>query len=78
MLRWLTAGESHGPSLVAILEGMPAHVRVTTEDIAEGVRYAADHDAGGLLRRTGGTPPTCLVLALEVGGGECMVHWMDG
>ena len=30
MLRWLTAGESHGPSLFAILEGMPAHVRVTT------------------------------------------------
>jgi chorismate synthase len=35
MLRWLTAGESHGPSLVAILEGLPAHVEVTTEDIAE-------------------------------------------
>ena len=35
MLRWLTAGESHGPSLVAILEGMPAHVRVTTDDIAQ-------------------------------------------
>jgi len=35
MLRWLTAGESHGPSLVAILEGLPAHVRVTTDDIAD-------------------------------------------
>jgi chorismate synthase len=35
MLRWLTAGESHGPSLVAILEGMPAHVRITTGDVAE-------------------------------------------
>ncbi len=34
MLRWLTAGESHGPSLTAILEGLPAHVQVTTEDIA--------------------------------------------
>ncbi|HWM38563.1 MAG TPA: chorismate synthase [Streptomyces sp.] len=34
MLRWLTAGESHGPSLVAILEGLPAHVEITTEDIA--------------------------------------------
>ena len=33
MLRWLTAGESHGPSLVAVLEGLPAHVRVTTADI---------------------------------------------
>ena len=35
MLRWLTAGESHGPSLVAILEGLPAHVEVTTTDIAD-------------------------------------------
>jgi chorismate synthase len=35
MLRWLTAGESHGPSLVAILEGLPAHVRVTTADIQD-------------------------------------------
>jgi chorismate synthase len=35
MLRWLTAGESHGPSLVAILEGLPAHVRVTTDDISD-------------------------------------------
>jgi len=34
MLRWLTAGESHGPSLVAILEGLPAHVRVTSDDVA--------------------------------------------
>ncbi|HEY0902581.1 MAG TPA: chorismate synthase [Marmoricola sp.] len=35
MLRWLTAGESHGPSLVAILEGLPAHVQVTSADISE-------------------------------------------
>jgi chorismate synthase len=35
MLRWLTAGESHGPGLVAILEGVPAHVRVTSHDIVE-------------------------------------------
>ncbi|HEX3932111.1 MAG TPA: chorismate synthase [Nocardioides sp.] len=35
MLRWLTAGESHGPALVAVLEGLPAHVAVTTDDIAE-------------------------------------------
>jgi len=32
-LRWLTAGESHGPELVAILEGLPAGVPVTTEDV---------------------------------------------
>lgn len=31
MLRWLTAGESHGPGLVAILEGLPAGVTVTTD-----------------------------------------------
>ena len=35
MLRWLTAGESHGPSLVAILEGLPAGVALTTEDLAD-------------------------------------------
>lgn len=34
MLRWLTAGESHGPALVAILEGLPAGVEVTSADIA--------------------------------------------
>ena len=33
MLRWLTAGESHGPALVAILEGLPAGVAVTTADL---------------------------------------------
>jgi chorismate synthase len=35
MLRWLTAGESHGPELVAILEGMPAGVPVTTADVQD-------------------------------------------
>jgi chorismate synthase len=35
MLRWLTAGESHGPALVALLEGVPAHVRVTRADIVD-------------------------------------------
>jgi chorismate synthase len=35
MLRWLTAGESHGPALVAILEGLPAHVAITSDDIAQ-------------------------------------------
>ena len=33
MLRWLTAGESHGPALVAIAEGLPAHIAITTEEI---------------------------------------------
>ena len=33
-MRWLTAGESHGPALVAILEGVPAGVEVTSADVA--------------------------------------------
>lgn len=35
MLRWLTAGESHGPELVAVLEGLPAGVPVTTESVQD-------------------------------------------
>ncbi|MFL6164622.1 MAG: chorismate synthase [Jatrophihabitantaceae bacterium] len=34
MLRWMTAGESHGPALVAIMEGLPAGVAVTSEQVA--------------------------------------------
>ena len=33
MLRWLTAGESHGPELVAVLEGLPAGVPISRESI---------------------------------------------
>jgi chorismate synthase len=33
MLRWLTAGESHGQELVAVLEGLPAGVPVSTDDV---------------------------------------------
>jgi len=33
MLRWLTAGESHGPALIGVLEGLPAGVRVTGDDL---------------------------------------------
>ena len=60
MLRWLTAGESHGPALVAILEGVPAHVAITTDDIADalarrrlgkgrGARMAFEQDRVTLL-----------------------------
>ncbi len=35
MLRWLTAGESHGPSLTAIVEGLPAGVEVSTVDVQD-------------------------------------------
>ncbi|KJS57172.1 chorismate synthase [Streptomyces rubellomurinus subsp. indigoferus] len=34
-MRWLTAGESHGPALVATLEGLPAGVPVTTAVVAD-------------------------------------------
>ena len=34
MLRYLTAGESHGPALVAVLDGLPAGVQVTTRDLS--------------------------------------------
>jgi chorismate synthase len=33
MLRWLTAGESHGPELIAVLEGLPAGVPVSLDAI---------------------------------------------
>ena len=56
MLRWLTAGESHGPALVAVLEGLPAGVAVTSADLAHdlarrrlghgrGARMAFEQDA---------------------------------
>lgn len=33
MLRYLTAGESHGKAIIAVLEGMPANLKVSSEDI---------------------------------------------
>ena len=33
MLRWQTAGESHGEALVAMIEGLPAGVRITSGDV---------------------------------------------
>lgn len=33
MLRWLTAGESHGPALVAVLDGVPAGIEITSADL---------------------------------------------
>jgi chorismate synthase len=32
-LRFTTAGESHGPGLIALLEGLPAGLRLAPEDI---------------------------------------------
>lgn len=35
MVRWLTAGESHGPALVTIAEGLPAGIEITTAQVAD-------------------------------------------
>jgi chorismate synthase len=51
MLRWLTAGESHGPALVAVLEGLPAHVRITTDDVAAALaRRRLGHGRGARMK----------------------------
>jgi chorismate synthase len=50
MLRWLTAGESHGPALVAILEGLPAGVRTSTAEVAEALlRRRAGYGRGARM-----------------------------
>ena len=81
MVRWLTAGESHGAALVAIIEGLPAGIEVTTADIGEdlrrrrlgagrGARMAFEQDEvrvlGGVRHgRSLGSP-----IAIEVGNSE--------
>ena len=51
MLRWLTAGESHGPLLVAILEGLPAHVSITTDDLRDALaRRRLGHGRGARMK----------------------------
>ncbi|HEX3705215.1 MAG TPA: chorismate synthase [Mycobacteriales bacterium] len=50
MLRWLTAGESHGPALVAVLEGLPAGTPITTKEIAaELLRRRAGYGRGARM-----------------------------
>jgi chorismate synthase len=50
VLRWLTAGESHGPALVAVLEGLPAGVRITTDELADALaRRRAGHGRGARM-----------------------------
>jgi len=81
MLRWLTAGESHGPALMAVLEGLPAGVEVTSKDIqaalarrrlgyGRGARMSFEADeleiVGGIRHgRTLGSP-----VALRIGNSE--------
>jgi chorismate synthase len=81
MMRWLTAGESHGPALVAVLEGLPASTAITTKEIAaellrrragygRGARMSFEQDevelTGGVRHgRTLGSP-----IAIRVGNTE--------
>ena len=81
MLRWLTAGESHGPELVAILEGLPAGVPVPLDSIradlarrrlgyGRGSRQKFEQDelalSGGVVQgRSIGSP-----IALRIGNTE--------
>jgi len=81
VLRWLTAGESHGPALVAVLDGVPAGIEVTSSDLARdlarrrlgygrGARMSFEQDeieiVGGLRHgRTLGSP-----IAIRIGNTE--------
>jgi chorismate synthase len=51
VLRWLTAGESHGPALVAIVEGVPAGVHVTRADVVDELaRRRGGHGRGARMK----------------------------
>ena len=51
VLRWITAGESHGPALVAVLEGMVAGVEITSKEIAaELARRRLGHGRGARMK----------------------------
>jgi chorismate synthase len=51
MLRFLTAGESHGPSLIAILEGMPAGLSITPDIIDKELeRRQKGYGSGGRMK----------------------------
>src|ERR687894_2792374 len=50
-LRFTTAGESHGPALVAVLEGLPAGLELTPEDIDRDLaRRQLGHGRGGRMK----------------------------
>jgi chorismate synthase len=50
MVRWLTAGESHGLALLAIIEGLPAGIEITTQDIVDELaRRRAGHGRGARM-----------------------------
>jgi chorismate synthase len=48
VLRWLTAGESHGPQLTVVIEGVPAGLELTAEDLRRDLRRRqGGHGRGG-------------------------------
>ena len=50
-LRFTTAGESHGPGLVAVVEGLPAGLELTPEDIDRDLaRRQLGHGRGGRMK----------------------------
>src|SRR5215471_1058066 len=51
LLRWLTSGESHGPRLTAIIEGIPAGLPLLAEDIdADLARRQRGYGRGGRMK----------------------------
>lgn len=51
MLRYLTAGETHGPMLTTILEGIPANLPIAAQEITcELVRRQQGYGRGGRMR----------------------------
>jgi chorismate synthase len=51
VFRYLTAGESHGPALVGILDGLPAHVQLNVEEINETLaRRQGGYGRGGRMK----------------------------
>lgn len=48
MLRWLTAGESHGPQLTVVMEGLPAGLELSADDLVPDLRRRqGGHGRGG-------------------------------
>ncbi len=88
MLRYLTAGESHGKALVVVVDGLPAGLRVTADDVSAELRrrrlgfgrgprmrFEADELSilGGVRHgRTLGSP-----VAMEIGNSEWERKWTE-
>ncbi|MDQ6719990.1 MAG: chorismate synthase [Candidatus Dormibacteraeota bacterium] len=48
MLRWLTAGESHGPQLTVVIEGLPSGLEISEDDLRRDLaRRQGGHGRGG-------------------------------